>query len=441
MVYLLMVPIAISQKCAEHNISFPTPLPLFRGAPEQHYLDMWINSQYTPMARKIAARMADSLTYIPFEKFLEQLKITINDFHAKLGNEPYILVIGEAEQRKRAAGCSDLWMIGLAFEYCGLTEPLKILTQKQFIDELLKNQSATHALVLDDAAYSGSQKSKFLMVFDEVKQPCFAKCTLYWGLPFLSQVAHKKLTDTPSPFKDRIILSHSRLQSLCEVLTEKEIMYVEQAGIDNLDLGQTLTFFDHRFADSFSCMQQIYEGGPLLTRHVTFMMSFSGLTFSPKISSKNHNIKCVNDFTEYSQLTDLHLGHALLGNHEGYIIPTIIPPYRLHRGDQQRALLQAIKLAQVGARTPFPSQFLPEESLVINPSSRQEQSFPAIQWYIDKQEAYDLAIMAGNYQLITYWEIITRQLNMHNLKEELPTYIATKQKNTAPEPINVRSKL
>lgn len=110
------------------GIKFPTPLPLFRGAPNHQHLIDWVESQPTPMTRKIARKITENLQYITFEDFLKQLQQTINRFHQQIKNNPYVLIVGEVRPKKLEWGCSDQWMIGLALEYCGLKKPEAILT-------------------------------------------------------------------------------------------------------------------------------------------------------------------------------------------------------------------------------------------------------------------------------------------------------------------------
>ncbi len=411
----------VMEMASNLGIKFPTQLPLFRGAPNLEHLNDWVESQSTPMTRKIAHKIAANLQYISFEDFLKQLQQTINGFHQQVNNSPYVLIVGELRPEKLARGCSDQWIIGLALEYCGLKEPEAILTYEQLATYRKAHPTLTHILMLDDAAYSGVQKSGVLEYFSD--QINTNELSFYVGIPYMTHYAKKSLSRHSATFKELIFLNQVSMPSIIDALDENEIFYAEQTHIGFINKRHTLTYFDHRFADFYSCFQQIYNGSNLLTDSTTSMMHFSGYSFDPKHTNRNKNLKLITESSEYNNLAISWFEPNNGVNCSGFAIPTIIPPYQIHHYKTREKLNTAIKHGKVGSRSPYPTIDLKIDALLSKSNS---QCMPFFKYKKstcphEKQVGYDRAVMLGNQDEITYDEQVGRHKKQQALLHEIKT--------------------
>lgn len=341
----------LTVQCANQlSISFPTQLPLFQAKPNWEHLAEWISAQPTPMTRQIAQKLADNLQYIPFENFLSQLRKTIDDFHQKSNGAPYILLLGESRPYKLKQGCSDQWIIGLALEHCGLREPVMILTHHTLNAWRINHPDITHVLMLDDASYSGHQKKDVLITLGEELTLSF-----YIGIPFMTQTAERTLMVQQSHFKELIFLDHAYMPSTWDILTTKEQDYVKAANIAFISDRQTITYFDHRFADYESCFQQIYDGSSLLGgEHIEDLMLLLGYTYIPYKKIFDDQLQLISNPDEYNTIAFNLVVPNDNKNFSGYLIPQIIPPYQLRLEEGKQSLRNAILKGKVGDRSVYP---------------------------------------------------------------------------------------
>lgn len=416
------------------GINFPTPLPLFRGSPNVKHLHDWAESQITPMARKIASKMVDNLQYITFEAFLKQLQTTINDFHQKINAEPYILLIGELRADKLAKGCSDQWIVGLAFEYCGLSEPAAILTPSQLETWRCSHPAVTKMLVLDDAVYSGEQKSHIWRYFrrhqKEIKS---SELSVYLGFPYTTDYAKKSFSCDSGAFKEFSWLEHVIMPSTISALDDEELFYAKQAGIAHISCRHTLTYFDHRFADFRSCFQQIYKSSNLLMAHSVDMMHFSGFTFDAVRAQSVKTIQLITDVEQYNSIAQALTDPNNAWDCPGLTIPHIISPYKLREKNDKQCLADAIHFEEVGMRSPYPA-LDPDVAIILSKVTDTPQSFFSYKktmLSLDKQQGYDKAVMRGNRYEITYDEQIGLEQKhkqiLHELNNNPPVLNALKK--------------
>ncbi len=407
------------------GIHFPTQLPLFRGKPKIEHLTDWAESQITPISRKIAHKFVENLQYIAFEDFLQQLQLTIDNFHQKVNDAPYVLLVGEVRLGKLEDGCSDLWIIGLALEHCGLKEPVAILTFGELLAWRRIHPTITNILMLDDAAYSGLQKSNFLRYVTEQENETMAnELSFYVGIPFMTHYAKNALSAKGSIFKELFFLDHVYMPSTVDVLDAKEIFYAKQAQISFISKRQTLTYFDHRFADFESCFQQIYDGTMLLSSSETiYRMLFLGYTYEPDRIIFNKNLQLRTDPDEYNALVITLFAPNSFDCSLGYSIPTIIPPYKLHQSKGKQDLAHAIERGRIGDRSHYPANDLEIAAISSKPASQNIRFFhykkPA--WTLEQQTEYDKAVMLGNHHDITCAEQVDQHKNHEQVMHELKT--------------------
>lgn len=419
----------------ELTIKFPTPLPLFRGAPNQEHLIEWAESQCTPMARGIAHKTIQKLHYVCFEDFLVQLKKTVADFHQKVPNQPYILLVGESRQFKLDKGCSDVWCIGLALEHCGLRQPEAILTLEQFLQYQTKQFGISHVLMLDDASYSAEQK---IEVFFKITQ-LGKSFSFYVGIPFITRYAREILSKYRPNFRELIFLDHQLMSTMNEILDDAEYYYAKSLGIAFISERHALTYFDHRFADFMSSFQHIYEGDNLLQTKAYFLMNFLGKTYNNELAEKNKNIRLISSHEEYNHEVASLLFPNYFQNFSGYNIPIIISPYRLCQSNEQENLRKYLRLGKLGERTPYPL-FFNVDNTQSTRATVQGVGYKKPAWSYEKQVAFDFAVMRNNHENITYVEQEKHGLELKKIHHELISHPPVLQKVPIlqPKEINMR---
>jgi hypothetical protein len=362
---------------AQAGIDFPTVLPLFSSAPKQEAIEAWVKNHYqNELVHAIAKKIALNINYIPFEKFLAQLKITVADFNARV-RDRYVLWIPQNSENA-SSGCSDVWVAGLALEHCSLRWPEAIVKTDQLNKFLIENPQIRHILILDDAAYSGSHikdelnASDFYENDNDDTDPQVTRYRLFIGIPFITTVAKEKIQN--KYFLSTDLLPHIQIGLAKDVLNEEEVAYLDS---NNLNLSRkTLTYFDHRFPDCWSTLPHLEDGNHLLSSNIINYMEMQGYA----LESQTHHaplIKYIENPNEWSQLVAQHLPNS------DSLIPTIISPYRLHTERGQSSLQEALEKKQVGVwkNYPIPERYretiniLTEANLPVSIAKKQTLHF------------------------------------------------------------------
>lgn len=363
------------------EVKLCSTLPLFRNSPNYTRLQNWANSQITPALREIANKIIENINYISFEDFLQQLIIVINDFKLKNNDAPYILLISEDKYSTLLDGCSDLWIANLALEH-GLPRPEAIITLNKLMSspQYLQNFNAQNILILDDAAYSGAQKSMALeyLIVTYYGYDILSKMNLFLGLVYITKHAKENIlqtvqdnTEAGTVFNTFTFLEHAHIPSAIDCLDDRQRAYAQSLGIADIDNRHTLTYFDHKFPDFQSTMQQFYKGESLFPlSKVTEFMQLLGF-----VSNENNlqdGMTLVSDPEEYNEMVFSFLCTNYNKNFAYYNIPRIIPPYHLHMPKILDDLSSAIKNHQVGEIKN--STFPPEIATVIQDSYLQQSA-------------------------------------------------------------------
>lgn len=299
--------------------------------PNYTHLEEWANSQITPMLRQIARKMVAKLNHVPFQTFIEQLKMTVEDFHARTENQPYVIVIAESNPTKFREGCSDFWVIGLAFRYASLREPQSILNLYTIKSYLEKNPTIKNVLVLDDAAYSGTQKTKAMKEF---YQSCndIPKLNVYMGIAYLTLYAKNRMEEVGSG-KGLQFLKHGQMLPISEAFDANEQRYINSLEMLFLQdsMGITLTYFDHRYPDFMSAYKLIYTGTDIFPGfQIGFLMGIYS-QYSREQPDPAQTEGVCNDAENLTAQRFNELVDKFIPNYNreviGYTIPKITPPY------------------------------------------------------------------------------------------------------------------
>jgi len=413
----------------EYGVTFPAQPPIYHSPPNESHLQEWVDSQISPKLREIARTMVENLRYVPFEEFLSALKETVEDFKARLKeNEPYVLLI-EPPCGGFKDGCSDSWIATLALEHCGLPEPIDIINVSDLLIFVECNPNVKKILILDDAAYSGTQKSDVLrsiVGIDKNKQ--LKQHQLYLGIPFLTKNANLRFRHLyyTEVWQIVTILKHQILSTMDEILSNEQISYLNIVDSNNsIDNRHVLTYFDHKVGDVISAYQRIHTGDPLLSGAAIYdFMKFFDYTYNPDYAKNNLDATLLEDPEEYNKVVEDMIPN-FRSRGFGYNTPIIISPYKLCNDIQRLDLKKNIENGKVGERTSYSisdpkindivSNTLPQKNCDIN-------NYKHTVLTEDQQRIFDSAVSSGEYLTTTYksqvrYELFQKQKLLWNSVE------------------------
>lgn len=327
------------------GINFPTHTPIFNNEPKTSHLKSWAESQITPGLRDIARTIVDNLLYVSFQDFLAQLKYVVNDFNQRIKSSEYVLLIGEEREFKLALGSSDLWIIGLALEYCHLKAPTDIITLQELPD-YLKNNQVDNVLMLDDAAYSAAQKGKVLQ--DLASAEILENVKFYLGIPFMTRHAEQLFLEYNDNFQSFCVLTHKIMPVMNEILDKRQLLFAKSAGVGYIDSRHTLTYFEHKFPDFYSAYQSVYFGYNICgASEQMALINFLGYACDSEVAKKL-NIIQIEDAVEWNELFIRLINPNFKLDMFGFAIPKIISPYHLHRNNIREQLKVDMQKGKVG---------------------------------------------------------------------------------------------
>jgi hypothetical protein len=243
-------------------------------------------------------------------------------------------------------GCSDLWVAGLALEHCKLRWPEAILRADEVSSFLMLNRHIRHILILDDAAYSGEhiRSDLFNIEFKGMEDKVHIYgCHLHIGIPFITKTAKAIISE--NYFASTNWLSHTQIEAIKDIFSEEETSYFQ-----SISPTKTLTYFDHRFPDKWSTMFHLRGGSHLLSFQIPKQMRTHGyITGCEELKNGEDTLLTrILDPGEWRQLVEKFIPTS------PPLVPTIIPPYRLHHEEGQASLQKALTNKELGSRTLYP---------------------------------------------------------------------------------------
>lgn len=197
---------------------------------------------------------------------------------------------------------------------------VKSLDKYDFNTYLTAHPQTHRVLLLDDAAYSGSQMSINLsQSVDEFENNHIHDYTFYVAVPFMTEFGKariKQMCDVSRP--DFLqIASHATMKTIAEVIPEAfQGTLTRMYDLDQEDLTtRTLTYFDHKVADSLSTLAVFRNGhvhdleGKVLTRPTSHGTEPIQILFIPKITPpynrEEHQEGSMRNYSDYLAATAL----------------------------------------------------------------------------------------------------------------------------------------
>jgi hypothetical protein len=225
----------------------------------------WVNA-HPPEFKGVAQKLVDNINFITHEKFLSQLKKSVESFNSYLDNQTdksYIIVVPGNYQK------SSLWVTSLAADFLKYPPANIVMLDDPNFREIIGRKEYKHIAIFDDASYSANQMSSYLGPIAFLGKGK----SLHPIIPFMTTVAENILSGvlTESNVK-HTISPHEIMPSFSEKLTDEEINLLRIKGplafklepvSDDNPTGVnhlTATFYNHKMPDYLSTVPSIGDG-------------------------------------------------------------------------------------------------------------------------------------------------------------------------------------
>lgn len=207
--------------------------------PDKDYCERWANAQMTPVLRRVANKLTDAVTLIGEETYLNAAQALIQDFHQKVPEAPYVIVLAESDIEFEEG--FDYWLYQQLIKL-GIRAPESVLSRSDLEVYLRARPDLMHVLLVDDVVLSSrAQKKNLTELHQKLRRDDF---TLHIGMPYLSTAAAAFfLAQTIFPHIN--LLQHQQLLLVKEHLSDSEKAYVDSARIGAFDESATLSYFEH----------------------------------------------------------------------------------------------------------------------------------------------------------------------------------------------------
>lgn len=207
--------------------------------PNKDYLKRWANAQMTPVLRRVANKLTDAVTSISERTYLNAVQALIQDFHQKVPEVPYVIVLAEHDVEFEEG--FDYWLYQQLIKL-GIRAPESVLSRSDLEVYLQARPDLMHVLLVDDVVVNDREQKRNLVQLHRVlKRDNF---TLHIGMPYLS-TAVEEFFLSQSIFPRISLLKYQRLEPVKAYLSESEKEYIDAARISVFDEFATLSYFEH----------------------------------------------------------------------------------------------------------------------------------------------------------------------------------------------------
>ena len=257
-------------KCGPDTV---VPRALRENPVRKDELEDWITA-HRPELQGAARLIAENINYIDEYEFEKQLKETVDEFNADIGDKKYfVLLLTNANRRKSAE-----WVYALAKE-----KGLKMPAQEWYsfyekdkpdytaIIAALKAAGINDILILDDASFSGGQVRGQVNSLNSAAAQ-LPGLTVHVALPFITGSAKLHIMDADTKNIKVVFGKHAIMPTIDDIFAgrqEEALKYFGQKGKKSADISdyvKTLTYFQHKVPDEYSTFQRITQGTPISSR-------------------------------------------------------------------------------------------------------------------------------------------------------------------------------
>lgn len=225
---------------------------------------------------KIIDDIIKATTHIPFYKFIEELKKSINIFKSTIGNKEYILYITNPTKHvdNDIRQKSNFWVSSMVYHLLGDCRPTKIV---DIIDyTTLKNNAddANNILICDDCSYSGNQLGTIInnLVYGTIESK-HINMHVHLIIPFITNDALNYFTKSLPKLKISVYNTY--------IVKRIEEMFTSDFCTKAKNLGLYIAnpcpiYFDHRVADYLSSFDQFYLFGRINKNYEPYFTTYIG---------------------------------------------------------------------------------------------------------------------------------------------------------------------
>jgi hypothetical protein len=214
----------------------------------------WIAS-HSPDLQPIARKFLGVVRHVSFKKFLLQLYKAVQSFNNKLLSLPpaereFVIIIPAYGHQK-----SNQWVTEIALPFFK-KPPEGVIKLDQAQEFCRLHPTVRHAVILDDALYSGKQMRDFISA---IKIDCF----FHVIIPYMTKHGIDRITSSKV-----WISEHERMLTLEDFCAMRVFNQEDQELLrnwrDEYWPFRSLTYFDHKIADQQSTFWGIFEFGYLI---------------------------------------------------------------------------------------------------------------------------------------------------------------------------------
>lgn len=350
---------AFVRMAEKFGIYFPTIEPLFTSPPCEKAKASFVDNHRShsfPQYQELAQAFVDNIKHIPYEQFLTTFIKQIDCFINDLDNQPYVLWLSQNNQHYSNAiveGCSELWLIGLAFEYSNLPWPVAIETTDQLDSYLKEHPEIKKVLVMDDAIYSGNHLSTELSTL-RVKHN---DLQLSIVIGYAQHSGQEKIeTYAKHKFQSIQFYLGEIIPSFSDILSPELRDFAE--SIDAKGLSRSLTYYDHAVPDAMSTnslLDSSNHSPSILTDIFNHMLIKGYYLESQKDAEWLKSLCFSKDLTRDNIAQSIksdnwnELCSTMLKKIE--LVPLVFRPYRLHNMSYFEQFTKAYNAGNLGIRT------------------------------------------------------------------------------------------
>lgn len=234
------------------------PLPMDEVQIDKKLAKSWIQAQQREK-REVARTLVNNINIIDFRKFLLSLRTSTMRARDMIGDSDYGILLPDSDN-PQSGGIkqSSRWVASLAQMW--MPAPRNVVT----IYKMQQNSNLKDLVYFDDCSYSGEQVVRSI---NSLKGLNLA-VNLFIVIPFMTNVAHRKITSLSIPKLNIIVCESQRIPTVFEILKrrypkEKDFgqalryaadfkVYLDQDSTELTDRGIALTAFSHRVPDLYS---------------------------------------------------------------------------------------------------------------------------------------------------------------------------------------------
>ncbi|MDF1645374.1 MAG: hypothetical protein P1U61_00110 [Legionellaceae bacterium] len=202
---------------------------------------VWVQKQATPMLRQIASKIEDHMDGISFETYLMQLNHMMDDFFEKIGQQPYMIILPEHDDRDGRAHFELYKTVEYIIDDKQQRKPDCIVDSFAFYQALRNKPNIQYVLLIDIAAFYQTEAEYLLKNIFSSPLPR-KNFKLHLGVVYLAKSAEDFLLKQ-TLCQESEVLAHGQLLSLESCLDASEKDYIKKLDLKCFSPRLTRSYF------------------------------------------------------------------------------------------------------------------------------------------------------------------------------------------------------